>query len=191
MQDERQAAEAYAMTAEQISEGSRRRRIESRVVYLVLAAVVAVDQLSKIAVRRWLPIDETQAFWPGVLQFTHIENTGAAGGSFEGWGRLFIPVAIAVVAWVIYAQRRGKLENAWFAAGAGFFAGGAVGNAIDRLLFARVTDFLEWTGSRGIMNLADLAINVGVLLGIAGMLLASRRARKETGPVEPKECEAR
>ncbi|MFC3803294.1 signal peptidase II [Cohnella sp. GCM10012308] len=159
-------------------------------VYVVLLAVIGIDQLSKIAVRNALPVGDSHLFWPGVLRFTHIENTGAAGGSFEGWGRIFIPVAIAVVIWVVYAQRKGKLSNPWLAAGAGFFAGGAVGNAIDRLLFARVTDFLEWTGGRGIMNLADLAINVGVLLGIVGMLLDARAAKKNPEPDigEPRGC---
>lgn len=168
---------------------SRKRRI-APISYIVLLAVIAVDQLAKMAVRRSLPIGESRDFWPGVLRFTHIENTGAAGSSFEGWGRLFIPVALAVVVWVIYAQRRGKLENAWLAAGAGFFAGGAVGNAIDRLLFAQVTDFLDWSGSRGIMNLADLAINVGVLLGIVGLVLGDRKKKKENEPGlgEPNNC---
>lgn len=153
----------------------RRRGGRGWLVYIVLAAVFAVDQLAKLAVRQWLPIGDSKPFWPGVLQFTHIENTGAAGGSFEGWGRLFVPVALIVLIWVIYAQRKGRLANAWLAAGAGFFAGGAAGNAVDRLLYAQVTDFLDWTGSRGIMNLADLAINIGVLLGIAGMLLVDKQ----------------
>ncbi|MDG0792628.1 signal peptidase II [Cohnella ginsengisoli] len=159
-------------------------------VYIVLFAVIAIDQLSKIAVRSSLPVGDSHLFWPGVLRFTHFENTGAAGSSFEGWGRIFIPVAIAVVVWVVYAQRKGKLTNPWLAAGAGFFAGGAVGNAIDRLLFARVTDFLEWTVGGGIMNLADIAINIGVLLGIVGMLLDARAAKKEPEPDigEPREC---
>jgi len=168
---------------------SRKRRFVP-VAYLVLLAVVVIDQLAKIAIRRSLPIGESRDFWPGVLRFTHIENTGAAGSSFEGWGRLFIPVAVAVVVWVVYAQRKGKLNNAWLAAGAGFFAGGAVGNAIDRLLFAQVTDFLDWTGSRGIMNLADLAINIGVLLGVAGLVIGDRKNKTEPGPGvgEPKKC---
>ncbi|SFA80866.1 signal peptidase II [Cohnella sp. OV330] len=159
-------------------------------VYIVLFAVIAIDQLSKIAVRNALPVGDSHLFWPGVLRFTHFENTGAAGSSFEGWGRIFIPVAIAVVVWVVYAQRKGKLSNPWLVAGAGFFAGGAVGNAIDRLLFARVTDFLEWTVGGGIMNLADIAINIGVLLGIVGMLLDARAAKKDPEPDigEPREC---
>ncbi|MEK0312629.1 signal peptidase II [Cohnella sp. 56] len=169
------AADEEALAGSAKPADARLRRRLSRIAYVVLFAVIAIDQLSKIAVRRLLPIGDSEAFWPGVLQFTHIENTGAAGGSFEGLGRIFIPIAIAVVVWMIYALRRGKLDNAWLAAGAGFFAGGAVGNAIDRLLFAQVTDFLDWSGSRGIMNLADLAINIGVLLGVAGLLMAGRR----------------
>ncbi|KHF34148.1 Lipoprotein signal peptidase [Paenibacillus sp. P1XP2] len=54
---------------------------------------------------------------------------------------------------------------------AGFLAGGALGNALDRLMYGKVTDFLVWGSRSGIMNIADLAINAGVVLLIFGMLL--------------------
>jgi signal peptidase II len=44
----------------------------------------------------------------------------------------------------------------------GFLVGGAIGNGIDRLLFGQVTDFIIRSG--GILNLADHAIELGVLL---------------------------
>ncbi|MBB6674420.1 signal peptidase II [Cohnella nanjingensis] len=150
-------------------------------LYIVTLLVVAVDQFSKIWIRAQLPLGDTIEVWPGVLRFTHIVNTGAAGSSFEGYGRLFVPVAIAVVIWVLYAKRKGQLEGAWLQTGAAFFVGGAVGNAIDRVLFNQVTDFIAWSGGRGIMNFADLAINIGVLLGIAGLLFARRRRAASAG----------
>jgi lipoprotein signal peptidase len=48
--------------------------------------------------------------------------------------------------------------------GAGFLAGGAIGNAIDRVLFNQVTDFIIFGTSNGILNLADYALNVGIVL---------------------------
>lgn len=145
-------------------------------LYVVLLLVVAADQLSKIWIRTQLPLGDTMDVWPGILHFTNFVNTGAAGSSFEGYGRLFIPVAVAVAVWAIYAQRKGRIEGGWLLAGAGFFAGGAVGNAIDRLLFNGVTDFISWSAGGGIMNFADIAINIGVLLGIVGLLTGRRRS---------------
>ncbi|MNP54176.1 lipoprotein signal peptidase [compost metagenome] len=59
--------------------------------------------------------------------------------------------------------------------------GGALGNAIDRFVFAKVTDFLVFPSGRGILNLADVAINIGVILLVIGMLiraLKSYRAKR-------------
>jgi signal peptidase II len=49
--------------------------------------------------------------------------------------------------------------------------GGAAGNAIDRLFFNKVTDFIEFCAGHGILNLADLAINVGVIIIIVDILI--------------------
>lgn len=38
-------------------------------------------------------------------------------------------------------------------------------------MYGKVTDFLVWGSRSGIMNIADLAINAGVVLLIFGMLL--------------------
>jgi len=61
--------------------------------------------------------------------------------------------------------------------GAGFIAGGALGNVIDRLRFGRVVDFLDvhlagyhWPA----FNLADAAIFIGVMLWLYGMIQGER-----------------
>jgi signal peptidase II len=52
------------------------RRIE---IWLPLVVVV-LDQLTKAIVRRTLPLHESAAIIPGLLDFTHVRNTGAAFG---------------------------------------------------------------------------------------------------------------
>ena len=51
--------------------------------------------------------------------------------------------------------------------GLAFLAGGAAGNVIDRLLFGQVTDFLTSRSGGGVLNVADHAIELGVLLLIS------------------------
>src|SRR5205823_3937061 len=57
-------------------EGAGRRRLE---IWLPLA-IVAVDQLSKAAIRATLPLHQSVTIVPGLMDFTHVRNTGAAFG---------------------------------------------------------------------------------------------------------------
>ncbi len=52
---------------------------------------------------------------------------------------------------------------------AGFLVGCAVGNGIDRLVFGQVTDFIMSRSGRGILNLADYAINIGMIMLVLNM----------------------
>lgn len=116
-------------------------------------------------------------FWEPYISFSHYENSGAAGSSFQGYGRYFIIVGVLFVAGVLYYRRKGLLKGIMLESGAAFLVGGAIGNTIDRIWFGKVTDFLVFGSRNGVLNLADLALNVGVLLIIVDMLLNAWRAK--------------
>jgi signal peptidase II len=139
--------------------------------YICAAFVVLVDQVSKGFVRFHMQVGDTLPFWHNHVQFTFYENSGAAFSSFQGLGRYFVIVALALVVGVIYYRRKGELRGVFIELGTGFLVGGAVGNAIDRTLFNKVTDFLVFGQDRGIMNLADIAINIGMFFIIVHTLL--------------------
>ncbi|MGG1314509.1 MULTISPECIES: signal peptidase II [Cohnella] len=143
--------------------------------YLTFVLTVLIDQLSKLWVRRNMQVGETLDVWPGVLRFSHFENTGAMGSTFQGYGRLFVPLAVAIVVLVLYYRRQGRLRGAWMELGTGLFAGGAIGNAIDRAFMNKVTDFIQWGTGRSIMNVADLLLNIGMVVILVCMLLGRKR----------------
>lgn len=128
--------------------------------YVIAILVIVIDQFSKYLIRIYIDIDETITWWG--IPFTHIENSGMAGGLFQGYARLFGVVAVLFVIGVLYFRRTGEMKGALIDCSFGFLVGGAIGNGIDRLLFAQVTDFIFRSG--GILNLADHAIEIGVLL---------------------------
>jgi signal peptidase II len=150
--------------------------------YLVAALVIIVDQVSKWIVRSQMHVGETVPFWHDFLQFTYYENSGAAFSSFQGLGRYFVVVAIALVVGVLYYRRKGELRGVFMELGTGFFVGGAIGNGLDRAIFNKVTDFLQFNPDGGILNLADIAINIGVLFivihSLAGLWNNRRKAPK-------------
>jgi signal peptidase II len=143
-------------------------------LYLTILFVVVIDQLSKLWIRLHLKVGDSIEVWSGILDFTHYENSGAAFSSFQGYGRLFIPVAILFVVIILHYQRKGVLKGLAKEMGAAFLAGGAIGNAIDRILFNQVTDFVHFQSGRGILNLADISINIGIILFVLDMLIFSR-----------------
>ncbi|WP_028551090.1 signal peptidase II [Paenibacillus sp. UNC451MF] len=132
--------------------------------YSIAVVVIAIDQLAKIWIRGSIAVGDSVPFWDSVLNLTHYENSGMAHSLFQGYGRLFALFAILFISGVLYYRKKGDVKGKPMDISMGFLVGGAAGNAIDRILFGKVTDFLEFTSGHGILNLADVAINIGVVL---------------------------
>lgn len=148
------------------------------------AAVIVFDQLSKWwALYALQPAGVPHPVIPGVLNWTLAFNRGAAfsflaGG--DGWQRwLFVALAVVIcavlVAWLVRTPRRDWRNGLPLA----LIIGGALGNVIDRLHAAQVTDFIQvyfrqW--SYPVFNLADSAITVGAVVLVTFGLFAGRRA---------------
>jgi signal peptidase II len=150
------------------------RRLE---VWLPIAIVV-LDQITKAVVRSMVPLSSSVEVVPGLVNFTHVQNTGAAFGFLNASDFPFKTIAIAVIAlgaivWVgVYAA--GLPRGQWVARlGLAFIMGGAAGNLIDRVLIGSVVDFVDvyWrTYHFWAFNVADSAISVGVAIMILDML---------------------
>lgn len=148
------------------------------------AAVIALDQLSKWwALHALQPIGVPHAVIPGFLNWTLAFNRGAAFSFLAdgaGWQRWFFVVLAFVicavlVVWLARTPRRDWRNGLPLA----LIIGGALGNVLDRLHSAQVTDFIQvyfrqW--SYPVFNLADSAITVGAVLLVAFGLFAGKRA---------------
>jgi signal peptidase II len=152
--------------------------------WLIIVAVVLVDQLTKELVRRLLPLSsDPVAVIPGLLDLTHVQNTGAAFGLLNGVDFAYKPfvmigiAAIALVAIAAYATQLGFHER-MARAGLALILGGAFGNLIDRALFGHVVDFVDvyWrTTHFWAFNVADTAITTGAILVLIDMIGLGRR----------------
>ncbi len=143
-------------------------------VLLVAIIVIVLDQATKEWVRVTIPkydhIVPIPAFGQAFV-FEHVDNFGAAFGILRLPRSIFVIVAALVsIAILIYAPRLPsdqKLIRVIF----GLQVGGALGNAIDRMMQGYVTDFIR-VGIPGVyywpnFNVADSAIVVGVIsLGV-------------------------
>ena len=149
-------------------------------LFLIALLVVAADQLSKVWIRSNLLVGQS-LFEAGFFRITHVNNTGAAFGLFQGQSFLLTIVALVgitvLLVYVLVIYRKFPLlDNRLGRSTLGLVLGGAVGNLIDRLRFGYVTDFID-VGRWPAFNIADSAITVGVIL-FAYSFLRSARAEK-------------
>ncbi|HVS02098.1 MAG TPA: signal peptidase II [Thermoanaerobaculia bacterium] len=163
------------------------RRVKG--AFLLLSLVVLVlDQWSKWLVELHLPHLTGQRVIPGLLDFTHVKNTGVAFGLFASHGDLARTLALSAVGLlalavvVVYFWRTPGQDRLLLAALA-LVLGGAVGNLVDRVMSGAVTDFVDvYVGTHHwhTFNVADSAITVGLLL-MAWDALRPRPGHREAG----------
>lgn len=129
---------------------------------LVTAVVVALDQLSKAAVRNSIVPGETRSVLPG-LQFVNTRNQGVAFGFLPGRHlAVSLLVGAALLVLLVYFARHLDKPLIWLPTG--MLLGGAFGNIVDRLRAGSVTDFVKLPLGWPPFNLADACITIGVLL---------------------------
>lgn len=140
--------------------------------------IVAMDQLTKALVRLMVPLHESITIVPGLMDFTHVRNTGAAFGILNLSDFPFKTVLIAVIAsaaLVGVGMYAASLAHHQLVAriGLALIIGGAAGNLIDRIVAGSVVDFVDvyWRSYHfWAFNVADSAISVGVAIMILDML---------------------
>jgi signal peptidase II len=139
----------------------------------VVAVTLILDQLTKL----WLIFgfdlgSRGLVRLAPMLDLVLTWNTGISYGLFSGVGRwvLFGVTLAAVALLAIWLARAGSRLAA---VALGLIIGGAVGNAIDRLAYGAVADFVlfhittaNWQFRWYVFNLADAAI----VAGVAGLL---------------------
>ena len=150
--------------------------------------VIALDQLTKVVVRSTLPLHESINLIPGLLDLTHVQNTGAAFGLLNAADFPYKPAvmiaiaAIALGAIAAYGTQLGFHERlARF--GLALILGGAFGNLIDRAVAGHVVDFVDvyWgTAHFWAFNVADAAITIGAILVLLDMIGLGRRHAPDT-----------
>ena len=137
-----------------------------RPFWAVLAFTVVLDRITKVIADRALP-GRAVHLLGDALQLRLVHNQGAAFGLELGaWQRwIFLTIAIVAIGWLYTAARQASPLDTLRQYAVAFVAGGAAGNAIDRLLSGRgVVDFIDVGAVRGpTFNVADIAVTCGAV----------------------------
>lgn len=150
---------------------------------LVIGTIFLVDQCTKLLASTYLNYAESFTLLP-FFSLTLLHNTGAAFSFLAdagGWQQsLFLVLAVGVSAYSVWSLREPELCQ-WMQAGFVLLIPGAIGNAIDRLVFGYVVDFLHlhwghW--SFPAFNVADTSITLATGCLLIGWYLDARHRPK-------------
>lgn len=153
----------------------------NRLLILIAAAVIALDQLTKALVRQYLALGEAWAPFPAIgefFRFLYWQNRGAAFGSFQNAGPILTVVRIFITLFIIVFYQKAATEGTLMKVSLSLMLGGAVGNLIDHFTQGFVTDFIA-VGNFPIFNIADSAVTIGVGLMLLDMLLKEKSGKND------------
>ncbi|ART47949.1 MAG: signal peptidase II [Burkholderiaceae bacterium] len=153
--------------------------------YGLAAAVLLGDQFAKAVVSLLYGYGDQVAV-TSFFNLVHFRNNGAAFSLLAGagdWARFgFAALALGVSLWLIRLLRQGVSK--WEGVGYCLILGGALGNAVDRLLRGAVVDFLDfhWQGAHWpAFNLADVAIAFGAACLLAAAMHQGKAVASDSG----------
>lgn len=148
------------------------RGLKTHMIQLLPALLVlALDQMTKLAVIRALRPYDAIPVIPGFFNLVHVRNPGIAFGLLSqlgtAWSALLLS-ALTTAAVILLILWFGRLreDDHRTAFGLSLIIGGAVGNLIDRVRLGEVVDFLDfYIGSFHwpAFNVADSAVTVGTI----------------------------
>lgn len=153
----------------------------------IVAAVLALDLITKLWIQRSLRLYEQIEVIGDYLRLTYIYNPGAAFGIHVGeYSRIVFLVLslvalVALIAMYWTTPRSDRLRLYSIA----LICGGALGNLIDRVRSPRgVVDFLDvgigamrWP----VFNVADMAVTIGAVLLALSLWSEDSRPREDGG----------
>lgn len=141
--------------------------------------VLILDQGSKLWVLKY--VDEPIRILPNFFHICRLFNDGAAWSLFSGHQYFLTGVSFLALALIFIGRKKLGLDEKKRALCFGLIVGGICGNLIDRLVYQRVIDFLDfnlWIYHWPTFNVADMAIVVGVTLFVLIAHGDERKPRK-------------
>ena len=122
------------------------KKISNRtyLIISVILSVVVIDQVTKFVVKKLMDLNDPINIMGNFFRFTYIENQGMAFGLQMENKILFTLLSVGASIVVFIYLYRMRNEKVMLVLALSFIMGGAIGNLIDRLIYGRVVDFLDF-----------------------------------------------
>lgn len=147
--------------------------------FSIALLVFLTDQTLKVLIAEKMLLNEKFNLITNILSVTKVYNTGAAFGILKNATFFLIFFSMIVIFSIaVYLIKTGKYLSFFEKIAWGLVLGGTLGNFVDRITLKYVLDFISIDFVNfPIFNIADLSINIGVMLLLIHILFDS----KETG----------
>ena len=152
--------------------------------WIIIGVLIILDQITKYMVQISQPLSIEVI--PNFFYITYVKNDGAAWNMLAGkqtFLSLLAAVAIGVMLYFLLKQKQShsaKLNQIALAC----MIAGAAGNLIDRLVLNYVRDFLHFYPfgyDFPVLNIADTALTIGVILLILESIIEEVNLHKKSG----------
>ncbi len=149
---------------------------------IIAAAVVVLDQATKLWVTHSFELHESRPVIANLFSLTYVVNYGAAWSMFSGHGGALLVIAgvVGLAAVVFFRSLAEGFPERYLAIM--LVLAGLVGNSIDRLWRGGVVDFLDFHWKEvwryPVFNVADIAICVGIAVFIISNLARARKQKR-------------
>ena len=143
--------------------------LKSKINYFIIIFLISLlDKVSKIYIE--FNINKLINKDLFIITIEFVKNNGAAFNIFSG-NRIFLSF-ISIISSIILSYFIFVVDNNIYSKyGLSFILGGSIGNGIDRIKNGYVIDFINFKFiDFPIFNIADIAINIGVLILIINFL---------------------
>ena len=156
-----------------------------RILAIISAVIIALDQATKLYVDANFRLHESIPVIRGLFNLTYVRNKGAAFGILaDNAVRIpfFITVSIVAMLGILWYINRIRNDQKLAVFSLSLVFAGACGNLIDRVRLGEVIDFLDVFWQRyhwPAFNVADSAITVGVTLLLIDMWREDRKKSTE------------
>lgn len=145
--------------------------------FFIFFSIVIFDQLTKKYLLFDIGLNNSKPFIPGLVQFTVVQNTGGAFSILKQYPLIF--QLLGVINFLIFSCLvfcpAVSLNNI-VKIGCACVLGGTTGNLIDRIVHGGVIDFFDLQlFNFAVFNLADVFIDIGVVLIIIGWFISKKK----------------
>jgi signal peptidase II len=136
------------------------------IYFLAAAALVVLDQWTKLAIRGSLALGQQVTLLPGVVGLTYVQNTGMAFSTLSGKTVFLTVVSLAAsIAVAVMLLRNKPFSHPFGKWTLALILAGAVGNLIDRFFLHYVTDMIQVLFvDFAVFNVADCCVVTGGIL---------------------------
>ena len=142
-------------------------------VMLICSVVVTIDQIIKMCINYFMNVNESIVIIRQFFSITYVMNDGAAWSILSGHTWFFILMAIVALNLIYIFFIKNHQLSMYETFIYGLLIGGILGNLIDRVIYGKVLDYLDFNllgYNFPIFNLSDIVICISVFLLIVYLL---------------------